>query len=105
VEFELRTLVVIGTDYLCNCKSNYHTITTTTVLEEVSKVIMFMDGLQTQRNGNNSHGPLVQSTYNDIIIQWLILVISKMVIAHIAYFDYKIITNIPLNISMIIKTS
>ena len=28
--FELTTLVVIGTDCTCSCKSNYHTITTTT---------------------------------------------------------------------------
>jgi len=28
--FELTTLVVIGTDYTGSCKSNYHTITTTT---------------------------------------------------------------------------
>ena len=28
-EFELTTLVVIGTDYTDSCKSNYHTITTT----------------------------------------------------------------------------
>ena len=28
--FELPTLVVIGTDCIGNCKSNYHTITTTT---------------------------------------------------------------------------
>ena len=27
--FELTTLVVIGTDYIGSCKSNYHTITTT----------------------------------------------------------------------------
>jgi hypothetical protein len=27
--FELTTLVVIGTECTCNCKSNYHTITTT----------------------------------------------------------------------------
>jgi hypothetical protein len=27
--FELTTLVVIGTDYICSCKSNYHTITAT----------------------------------------------------------------------------
>ena len=30
--FELTTLVVIGTDCTGSCKSNYHTITTTTVL-------------------------------------------------------------------------
>ena len=29
--FELTTLVVIGTDCISSCKSNYHTITTTTV--------------------------------------------------------------------------
>jgi hypothetical protein len=29
--FELTTLVVIGTDCIGSCKSNYHTITTTTV--------------------------------------------------------------------------
>jgi hypothetical protein len=28
--FELTTLVVIGTDCICSCKSIYHTITTTT---------------------------------------------------------------------------
>jgi hypothetical protein len=29
--FELTTFVVIGTDCIGSCKSNYHTITTTTV--------------------------------------------------------------------------
>jgi hypothetical protein len=29
--FELTTLVVISTDYIGSCKSNYHTTTTTTV--------------------------------------------------------------------------
>ena len=29
-EFELTILVMIGTDCICSCKSNYHTITTTT---------------------------------------------------------------------------
>jgi len=29
--FKLATSVVKGTDCICNCKSNYHTITTTTV--------------------------------------------------------------------------
>jgi hypothetical protein len=29
MEFELTTLVVIGTDCIGSCKSNYHTITTT----------------------------------------------------------------------------
>jgi hypothetical protein len=30
VGFDLTTLVVIGTDCICSCKSNYHKITTTT---------------------------------------------------------------------------
>jgi len=30
VEFELPTLLVIGTDYTVSCKPNYHTITPTT---------------------------------------------------------------------------
>ena len=30
MEFELTTLVVIGTDCIGSCKSNYHTMTTTT---------------------------------------------------------------------------
>ena len=28
--FQLTTFVVIGTDYRCSCKSNYHTITAMT---------------------------------------------------------------------------
>jgi hypothetical protein len=32
VGFKLTTLVVIGTDCIDSCKSNYHTITTTTAL-------------------------------------------------------------------------
>ena len=33
VRFELTTLVVIGTDCIGRCKSNYHTITTTTAFK------------------------------------------------------------------------
>ena len=32
VGFELTTLVMIGTDYICSCKINYHTITTAQIL-------------------------------------------------------------------------
>ena len=32
IEFKLTTSVVIGTDCIDGCKSNYHTITTTTAL-------------------------------------------------------------------------
>jgi hypothetical protein len=34
VGFELIALVVIATDCICSCKSNYHRITTTTVPEK-----------------------------------------------------------------------
>jgi hypothetical protein len=37
VEFELTTLVMIGTDCIGICKSNYHTITTMTVNEKLQK--------------------------------------------------------------------
>jgi len=30
VGFELTTLVMIGIDYICSCKSNYHTLMTMT---------------------------------------------------------------------------
>ena len=32
---KIATLVVIGTDCTCSCKSNYHTIMTTTVTSEI----------------------------------------------------------------------
>ena len=38
VGFELTTLVVIGTDCIGSCKSNYHTITTTTAPHRRSKI-------------------------------------------------------------------
>jgi hypothetical protein len=52
--FELTTLVVPGTDCTCSCKSNYHTITTTTALStqmnnylshrKINTKITFTDG-------------------------------------------------------------
>jgi hypothetical protein len=33
--FELTTLVIIGTDCIGSCKSNYYTITTTTTLSDL----------------------------------------------------------------------
>ena len=38
--FVLTTSVVIGTDYIGSCKSNYHTIAATTVPERTSKIII-----------------------------------------------------------------
>jgi hypothetical protein len=36
--FELKTLVVIGTDCIGSCKSNYHTITATTAPKILFKI-------------------------------------------------------------------
>ena len=40
--FELTTLVVIGTDCIGNCKSNYYTITTTTALKKICAAYIIM---------------------------------------------------------------
>ena len=42
--FELTTLVVIGIDYICSCKSNYHTIMTTTSpkIKEKNSYLLFI---------------------------------------------------------------
>ena len=37
--FELKTLVVIGTDCTCSCKSNYHAITATATLNDCARRI------------------------------------------------------------------
>jgi len=39
--FELTTSVVISTDYIGSCKSNYHMITVTTVPEKKNKLINY----------------------------------------------------------------
>ena len=39
-EFQLTTLVVIDTDYIDSCKSNYHTITTTTIPNDGIKEVL-----------------------------------------------------------------
>jgi len=36
--FELTTLVVIDTDFIGSCKSNYHTITTTTAPIDIMRL-------------------------------------------------------------------
>ena len=38
IEIELTTSVVIGTDCIDSCKSNYHTITATTVPSYISRI-------------------------------------------------------------------
>ena len=40
--FDLTTLVVIGNDYICRCKSNSHTIMTTTAPVFKIKLIVYM---------------------------------------------------------------
>jgi hypothetical protein len=39
--FELMILVVIGTDCICSCKANNHTITTTTALDAIQTMYIF----------------------------------------------------------------
>jgi len=41
VGFKLTTLVVIGTDCIGSCKSNYHTITTTMAHLKIGDVFIF----------------------------------------------------------------
>ena len=48
--FELTTLVVIGTDCIGSCKSNYHTITATTVVLVSSISAIFIT--RTTQNNN-----------------------------------------------------
>ena len=40
MEIRLTPSVVIGTDYIGTCKSNYHTMTATTVPERTSKIMI-----------------------------------------------------------------
>jgi hypothetical protein len=44
--FELSTLVVISTDCTCSCKSNYHTISTTTVFATLGNSICTFNGIK-----------------------------------------------------------
>ena len=45
--FELTSLVVIGTDGICSCKPNYHTITATTVPKKVEKYPWYIRSVNT----------------------------------------------------------
>jgi hypothetical protein len=54
--FELTTSVVIGTDYIGSCKSNYHTITATTIpynnltiLKDVRKSYFLLNNIVLRR--------------------------------------------------------
>jgi len=47
--FELTTLVVIGTDCIGSYKSNYHTITTTTVSEYECEKLWISDNITLKR--------------------------------------------------------
>ena len=59
--FELTTLVVIGTDCICSCKSNYHTITATTVPADwfmytfLLKMTYCIEISGKERKGNNTY--------------------------------------------------
>ena len=75
--FELTTLVVIGTDCIGSCNSNYHTIATTTAPNDDKTINLLAnnnpqdeDGELTQNrvinnpdNNRNTHGKLELSEY------------------------------------------
>ena len=75
--FELTTLVVIGTDCIGSCNSNYHTLTTTTVPDDDKTINLLAnnnpqdeDGELTQNrvinkpdNNRNTHGKIELSEY------------------------------------------
>ena len=66
--FELTTFVVIGTDCTCSCKSNYHTITTTTAPD------MNSDMISGKVEDANKKGVIISRT----IIQDSILLFSNL---------------------------
>jgi hypothetical protein len=51
VGFKLTTLVVIGTDCICSCKSNYHTIMTTTTPIRKGRKLKTLNTWQTKLDG------------------------------------------------------
>ena len=63
--FEFTTLVVIGTDCTGSCKSNYHTITTTTAPANFVWLYMLMTGKIYHCN-ESLLGPLLKEKY----IEW-----------------------------------
>ena len=42
---DIRALILIGTDCIGSCKSNYHTITTMTAQGQILKPFIFMFGI------------------------------------------------------------
>ena len=65
--FELTTSVVIGTDCICGCKSNYHTITTTTAPVTCKYNIMSITCVDTSKYICKSYYMLVQLLHHKII--------------------------------------
>ena len=62
--FDLKTLVVIGTDYIGSYKSNYHTIMTTTVLYSVVRFSIKKNTTKNDTNYQNLKFPF----FADIIV-------------------------------------
>jgi hypothetical protein len=83
------TLVVIGTDCTGSCKSNYHTITTTTV----SDIRIRSFGT---KNNNTTQKLIVSKEYKDmvdwLIDFWFLFAIQIIIIFKIAHFlDQKLL--------------
>ena len=72
MRFEHTTLVVIGTDCTGSCKSNYHTITTTTATEQdkyCKYILLYNNGDCTAHYYDTRYFNIIQY-YNSIILYY-----------------------------------
>ena len=77
--FELTTLAVIGTDYTGCCKSNYHTITTTTAPLMIYIVLRLRPSKQKEKCYNFVQGPSYSRllSYGSVIWEVLKIIDAK----------------------------
>jgi len=71
--FELTTLVAIGTDFICSCKSNYHTITTTSsCLNSITtrQIESSSDVVYTRHDTNNCTNTFMHTIHLSNIFIW-----------------------------------
>ena len=71
--FELTTLAVIGTDYTGCCKSNYHTITTTTAPLMIYIVLRLRPSKQKEKCYNFVQGPSYSRLLSYGSVIWKVL--------------------------------